>query len=100
MASLHAEYLTEAEAYEVALPVLRKRLKPFGFESVLVKETEEFDGTNVFRMVARVQSKVPARLLINSQVEIRQSLEKKGEERFVNLSTERIGIVDVEDDED
>ena len=32
MASLHAEYLTEAEAYELALPVLRKNFKSFGLK--------------------------------------------------------------------
>jgi hypothetical protein len=100
MASVHAGYLTEAEAYELALPVLRKNFKPFGFEKVSVKEVEELDGTAVFRMVAHVKTRVPARLLIDATQDIRQVLRKRGEERFVFLRTERPGDEDIDEDEE
>ena len=91
MANAHAEYMTDAEVRKIALPILQQRLDRFGFQSVAVKEEEDFDGSNVFRMTAHVQEKVPARELIDTLSAIHAALRKNGEPRFVYLSTERPG---------
>ena len=99
MANLHAEYMTDAEVRNIALPILEKRFGRFGFQDVSVKEEEDFDGAYVFRMTARVQEKVPARELIDTLDDIHTALRKKGEFRFVYLSTERPGADDADEDD-
>jgi hypothetical protein len=89
MANVHAEYMTDLEVQKIALPILKQRLERFGFQGVAIKEEEDFDGSSIFRMTARVQDKVPARILIDTLGAIHAALRKIGEGRFVYLSTER-----------
>jgi hypothetical protein len=98
MANAHAEYMSDAEVQKIALPILEQRLGRFGFQDVTVKEEEDFDGSVIFRMTARVREKVPARELIDTLGTIHATLRKKGEGRFVYLSTERPGEDETDED--
>jgi hypothetical protein len=98
MATVHDELLTPAEVAGIAEPILKESLAKFGFQRVAVKEEEDFDGKYVFRMTAYVQAKVPANTLIDALDAIHRALRKKGEERFVYLSTERPGEEEIEED--
>jgi len=102
MASSQSVYLNANEVRDRAIPILRKYLGKFGFNDAKVEEEEDFDGAYVFRMTAHVESRVPARDLIDALEEIHTALRKEGEDRFVYLSTERPRASDIDeaDDED
>ena len=89
MTNLHAELMTEKQVHDSALPIVRERLGDFGFQNIVVTEEEDFDGAYVFRMVAHVGQEVPARVLSDAINEIHRALRKRGEQRFVYLSTSR-----------
>jgi hypothetical protein len=98
VANVHAEYMTPPEVEEVSLPILRKRFGRFGFQSATIMEEEDFDGSHVFRMIAHVQEKVPARDLIDALDDIHTVLRRNGEQRFVYLSTQRPGRDQTDED--
>ena len=100
MANLHAIYLKTQDIREIALPILKKRFKQYGFRDADVREEETFDGDPILRMVAHVEKQVPARILLDANEDIHVSLRTKGEERFVFLSTKRPGENEQEADED
>jgi hypothetical protein len=102
MANSHTVLMTAEEVRDRVLPILRRRLGKFGFVGdVKVAEEEDFDGAFVFRMTARVQDNVPARVVFDALGDIHLTLRKEGEDRFVYLSTQRPGEDDVDEaDED
>ena len=102
MASSHTVYMSAEEVRGHVLPILRKRLGKFGFSGdVNVAEEEDFDGAFVFRMTAKVEGSVPARVMFETLGDIHIVLRKEGEDRFVYLTTQRPGEDDVDEaDED
>jgi hypothetical protein len=98
MANIQAELMTGAQVRDAALPILRKRLAVFGFQRVTVEGEEDFDGQFVFRMTAHVKERVPANVLIDVVDAIHTALRKRGEERFVYLSTQRPGRGEMDED--
>lgn len=100
MAYAHAEHMTESEARDVILPILRKRLGGYGFDGVDVGEEVTFDGSSILRVVARVAAKVPAEDLVDTLDAVHAALRKKGEARFAFLSTRIPGDETNEADED
>lgn len=100
MANLHSIYLQVEDVRETALPILKKRFKKYGFEDVDVSEVETLSGDPIIRMVAHVESRVPARTLIDANGDIHVALREKGDERFVFLLTRRPNDDLSEGDED
>lgn len=100
MANLHTTYLQAENVREIALPVLKKRFKKYGFEDVDVSEVETLSGDPIIRMVAHVGSRVPARTLIDANGDVHVALRERGDERFVFLVTRRPSDESSEDDED
>lgn len=98
MANIHEELMSPADVQDAALPILERALADYGFKRITVNEEEDFDGKHVFRMTAHVQTKVPASALIDALDAIHRVLRNKGEDRFVYLSTERPGEVEVDED--
>lgn len=100
MVNLHTMYLQTEEVREIALPILKKRFKAYGFQTAEVREDETLDGDPILRMVAHVESTVPARTLIDANNDIHVALRGKGDGRFVFLSTKKPNEDDNDADED
>lgn len=98
MPSAHATYLRNTDIRQISLPILNKQLNSFGFHDVDVREEEDFDGSYVVRMTAHVKSRVPARELIDVVNDIQDILRKKGDLRFVFLSTKLPGSDEPDED--
>ena len=81
------KYLAEDEVQSIADPILRNRFEKFGFSDTQINESEEYDGSVVFRLAASVRERVPAKALIQANHEIHVALRKLGEDRSVFLST-------------
>lgn len=89
VAALRRDRLTVPEIEEIAVPTLARILDDFGFASVETTEDQDFDGESIIRMTAKVQSRVPAKTVIDSLDAVRTELLRIGEERFVIFHTER-----------
>jgi hypothetical protein len=98
MANIHAEMLTADEVRTIAAPILADHFAAYGFSGVVVSEAEELDGSHVFRMTADVTRRVPAKILVDALDAIHRKLRRKGEDRFVFLSTHRPGEDEVDED--
>ncbi|WP_375451215.1 hypothetical protein [uncultured Devosia sp.] len=70
----------------IALDLLRKRLKPFGFSGLTVTAEKDFDDENILRLIADVKQIVPASDLIEATSETMNALRKQGDDRFVYLT--------------
>ena len=93
--------MTTDEVKERALRVLTPRLAPFGVSDITVREERDFDGTDVYRVVAMVNQQVPARVLIDGSDELQQLLRSDGEDRWMYLGTHRPSEADEDEgDED
>jgi hypothetical protein len=81
--------MTDDEISAVVSELLRSRFGDAGFEYSTVKSEEDFDGSSIPRVTARLKNgRPPANRLIDARHEIRSELIRRGEERFVFLSTE------------
>ncbi|WP_187969680.1 hypothetical protein [Aquibium microcysteis] len=99
MTSLQAEVLHPDEVRALAVPVLRKRLGRYGFKGATVINEELFYGGTAIRIVADLESRVPAEYLADTNAELRALLRPKGEDRFVFLVT-RLPAAPGDDDQD
>jgi hypothetical protein len=88
------------EVRERALRILRPHLAPFGLTDIEVREERDFDGTDVYRVVAKVAQAVPARVLIDGSDELQQFLRGEGEDQWLYLSTRRDSQTGLNKDED
>jgi hypothetical protein len=81
--------MTDDEINAVVSELLRRRYGDMGFERSIAKSEEDFDGSSILRVTARFKNKdLPADRLIDARHEIRSELIRRGEERFVFLTTE------------
>jgi hypothetical protein len=81
--------MTDDEINAVVSELLHRRYGDIGFERSTVKSEEDFDGSSILRVTARLKNgHPPANRLIDARHEIRSELILRGEERFVFLSTE------------
>jgi len=81
--------MTDDEINTVVSELLHRRYGDIGFERSTVKSEEDFDGSSILRVTARFKNQdLPANRLIDARHEIRSELIRRGEERFVFLSTE------------
>ncbi len=92
--------LSEADVKVIASSFLDERLRPYGYKHVTVEDEEDFDGSHILRMIARVGQHVPARQLIDTLAVIRTALLEKGEQRLVYLSTVSQDSADIGEDDD
>jgi hypothetical protein len=90
MRLVHSPMKTD-EVRERALRTLTPHLSPFGLTDIEVREERDFDGTDVYRVVAKVTQPVPPRVLIDGSDELQQLLRSEGEEQWLYLSTRREG---------
>jgi hypothetical protein len=93
------KFLSENEVHQMVEPILKNGLAPFGYQHVNVEEAEDFDGKYVFRLDAKVDTRVPADVLIGLMGKIHSQLRAVGESRFAILSTVT-GGTSVSDDEE
>jgi hypothetical protein len=94
MTGLQPVYLSDQEVRDRALPILQRHFGIFGFEDASVAEEKDFDGASILRMIARVQSSVPAKDIIDALDAIHTDLRNQGEDRYVYLTTKRPGPVE------
>ena len=92
--------MTTDDVRERAIRILTPHLAPFGLTDINVREERDFDGTDVYRVVAMVTDPVPARVLIDGSDDLQQQLRREGEERWLYLSTRRESQSEPNEDED
>jgi hypothetical protein len=81
--------MTDDEINAVVSELLRSRFGGAGFEYSTVKSEEDFDGASILRVTAHFNNgELPTRRLIDANDDIRSELIRRGEERFVFLSSE------------
>jgi hypothetical protein len=85
----HSTVLDPTAVKQAALPLLKERLDAFGFSDADVVEEIDFDGVPILRMTAEVATKVPASDLIAVTADIHDAIRKKGDDRYIYLSTHR-----------
>ena len=78
--------LSEADVQRIAEPILAQRFLRYGFHGLTVRIERDFDGEPIFKMVADVTERVPARDIIDAMDAVRQRQLEDGEERLVFLS--------------
>lgn len=92
--------LSEEQVREVASHVLSERFGRYGFKTIDINEDEDMDGATILRMVAEVESRVPARDLVDTLLALQAALESSGEDRTVFLSTHVPGFEEPDEDEE
>jgi len=80
--------MTDDEINAVVSELLHRRYGDIGFERSTVKSEEDFDGSSILRVTARFNNMdLPANRLIDARHDIRSELIRRGEERFVFLTS-------------
>ena len=91
--------MNDSEIKKVAAKILRKRLSTHGFEGINVKSEVDFDGSSVIRIRARYKDEqMPTDAITQSLHDIRSELIALGEDRFVLLEGELLGIEQIDED--
>ncbi|TFF25432.1 hypothetical protein E3C22_08750 [Jiella endophytica] len=81
--------LSDDEARRMADPILRERLKEFGYRGVTVSSEEDFDGDVVLRMTVDVDRQVSGRAMLDVGGEVWGALLDRGDRRFALLTYRR-----------
>jgi hypothetical protein len=92
--------MTPEDVRERAIRILSPHLAQFGLTEIEVQKERDFDGTDVYRVLANVTQRVPSRVLVDSSDELQQLLRSEGEDRWIYLSTRRPTEPDEDEDED
>jgi hypothetical protein len=80
--------MTDDEITEVVSRLLRKQFEDLEFEYATAQSEEDYDGSSIIRVRAHFKGRrVPVVRLIDAGHDIRTELIKRGEERFVFLSS-------------
>jgi hypothetical protein len=81
--------MTDEEIKQLVMPILRRRLGNYGFESAEVRSGLDHDGDPVVFVTARYRAGAPeldAAQALDAMVEISDNLREKGETRFSHLT--------------
>ncbi|MBP0616281.1 hypothetical protein [Jiella mangrovi] len=81
--------LSDDEARRLVDPLLRERLKEFGYRGVVVSSEEDFDGDMVLRLTVDVDRQVSGRAMLDVGGEIWGALLDRGDARFALLTYRR-----------
>lgn len=80
--------MTDEEVSKIISKVLRREFKDLGFRSAVVTSDADFDGSPIIRATARLEGgRAPADRLAKALHDIRSELVRKGDNRFVFLSS-------------
>ncbi|WP_207350346.1 hypothetical protein [Jiella sonneratiae] len=91
MASLKYAVLADEEVKALLTSALADVLGEFGFKGATFDEEIDFDGEPIFRVVATVERRVPAASLMDAIAATNRALRRRGDDRFVILSTDWLG---------
>jgi hypothetical protein len=100
MANIHAAYLKEKEILALAEPIAREHFNEFGYSHIDISEQEDFDGANVIQIVAHLDQKIAANVIVDALDALNNAVWKQGDDRFVYLRITRPGEDRSDDDEE